>query len=423
LPRKVLHVLNSATGGSALSTLGLIEAFRKQGIRSCAVCHDAGSKSEREALRELTNGEVRFTTLYWWNKKIRVPLWKRPLSELKQLVKTGWRRGAERSVTEFAQSHHVDLIHTNTILTPEGAAAARQLGLPHVWHVRELVGAGMPFPLALSDAALGKYLAANCSQLVANSQATAALLRPWVPANLLRVVLNGIDLQRFHPRTTSAQPDRLVVGMAGNLTSVWKKHPIFVDAAARVDRNLPIEWRFYGHDPSHGGRQSGGSYVDALHAQIARAGLAERFFWPGFVDDPAQLMKQLDILVHPADHESFCRIVVEAMAAGLPVVSVRGGGVAEIVEDGVTGSLAPPDDAAQLAIYIERLARDPQLRMQLGEAGRRRALDNYSLEASAAGMLSVYEQAMQRPLISSLRPAVSSNSQDHLVHAADRPAQ
>jgi glycosyltransferase involved in cell wall biosynthesis len=208
--------------------------------------------------------------------------------------------------------------------------------------------------------------------------------------------------------------------MAGSLTSTWKKHPVFVAAAARVDRTLPIEWRIYGHDPSHGGTQSGGSYVDALHAQIARSNLADRFTWPGFIEDPAQMMNQLDILVHPADHESFGRIVVEAMAAGLPVVSVRGGGVAEIVEDGVTGFLAPPDDAAQLASYIERLARDPQLRTQLGAAGRRRALDHYSLEASAAGMLAVYERAMQRPLQSSPRSAASSTAPIQPLQAADK---
>ncbi len=412
LPRKVLHVLNNATGGAALSTLGLIEAFRNQGIQSCAVCHDSGSPQERETLRELTGGEVRFTTLYWWNKKIRVPLWKRPLSELKQLINTGWRRGSTHIVTEFAHAHGVDLIHTNTILTPEGAGAARQLGLPHVWHVRELVGAGMPFPLALSDAALGHYLAANCSQLVANSQATAALLRPWVPDDLLKVVLNGIDLKRFHPRVGSARPDRFVVGMLGNLTSHVKKHSVFIAAAARVSRELPIEWRIYGHDPSRGGTQSGGAYVDALHAQIAKAGIADRFVWPGFVDDPAQIMHQLDLLVHPADQESFGRIVVEAMAAGLPVVSVQGGGVAEIIRDGETGFLARPDDSSQIATLVERLARDPQLRSTLGEAGRQRATAVYSLDATVAGMLRVYAEAMERPLdkrgVDRLRPPLAA---------------
>ncbi len=70
----MLHIFNSAGGGAALSTLGLIGALRQQGIEACAVCHDAGTLEERAALREATRGEVMFTPLYWWNRKIeRLP--------------------------------------------------------------------------------------------------------------------------------------------------------------------------------------------------------------------------------------------------------------------------------------------------------------------------------------------------------------
>jgi glycosyltransferase involved in cell wall biosynthesis len=86
------------------------------------------------------------------------------------------------------------------------------------------------------------------------------------------------------------------------------------------------------------------------------------------------------------------------MAAGLPVVGVRGGGVGEIVEHGATGLLANPDDPADIAACIEQLARDPDRRRQMGQAGRRRAEAVYSIEACADHMLHVYETAMQRPL-------------------------
>jgi len=317
-PKKVLHVLNSAGGGAALSTLGLIDEFRRVGIAGCAVCHDAGSPHERDCLREATGGEVLFTPLYWWNRKIRIPLWKRPLSELKQLVNTGWMRRSTAAVAQHAHSCGADLIHTNTLLTPEGAMAAQRLGLPHVWHVRELVGAGTPFPLRLSGPALGRYLVDHCSKLVANSEVCASYLRDLVPEGWLEVVPNGIDISRFTPRTTFDSPKRIVVAMVANLTSRVKKHDLFVEAATRVDRQLPIEWRIYGHDPSHGGTRPGDAYVDRLHARISQAGIADRFAWPGFVPDPVAIMSQVDILVHPADHESFGRTVVEAMAAEWP---------------------------------------------------------------------------------------------------------
>src|ERR1051325_5377409 len=91
-PRKVLHVLNSASGGAALSTIGLMEAFWKEGIEACAVCHDSGNSAERALIQEACRGQAIFTTLYWSNKKTRAPLWKRPLLEIRDLLKTGCAR-------------------------------------------------------------------------------------------------------------------------------------------------------------------------------------------------------------------------------------------------------------------------------------------------------------------------------------------
>ncbi len=240
-----------------------------------------------------------------------------------------------------------------------------------------------------------------CSKLVANSEASAALVRALVPAELLAVVPNGIDLSRFDALERAERGGPLVVAMVANLTSRVKKHALFVDAAARVDRTLPIEWRIYGHDPSAGGTRKADFYIDALHERIRRAGIAERFTWPGFVADPAEIMAQIDVLVHTADQESFGRVVVEAMAAKLPVVGVQGGGVGEIVRHDETGLLARSDDPQDLAAQIERLARDPALRMAMGQAGRRRAESLYSLDACAAGVVRVYEQAMALPLTES----------------------
>jgi glycosyltransferase involved in cell wall biosynthesis len=320
------------------------------------------------------------------------------LSEAKQILATGWSLGSASRVAGAASRWNAELIHTNTILTPEGGLAARRLGLPHVWHLRELVGPGHPFRLPHEGPAFGRYMQAHCSKLVANSHTSADAIRSWIAAELLEVVPNGIELARFHPRKGAAQPDRVIVAMVGNLTSRTKKHALFVEAAARVDRSLPIEWRIYGYDPSGGGMVRGDAYVDALHARLAEAGIAGRFRWPGHVADPAQIMSEIDVLVHPADNESFGRVVVEAMAAAVPVVGVRGGGVSEIIADGRTGLVAAADSAAELAGHIERLARDAALRAALGSAGRQRALANYSMEACAAGILRVYEQAMPRPV-------------------------
>jgi glycosyltransferase involved in cell wall biosynthesis len=380
---RVLHVLNGAGGGAALSTLGLIESLRSlAGVDAVAVCHDAGSPQERERLRDAVGGRVLFLPLYWWNRKIRAASWKRPLLELRQIARTGWGRGSSLRVAAFARREGADLIHTNTILTPEGGRAARLLRLPHVWHVRELIGTS--FPLALGGAELGAAVVSLSSRLVANSEATAAQLRPLVPAGHLTVVPNGIDLARFSARAPSRKT--VVVGMVASLASRVKKHGLFIEALSRVQ--TPVEVRLFGEDSRDG-------YAAGLRARVKALGLEGRFTFMGH-EDPARIMAGLDILVHPADGESFGRVVVEAMAAGLPVVGVRGGGVGEIVVHEETGLLAAVDDAQGIAAAVDRLARDPEERRRMGTAGRRRAEERYSLEACARGVLDVYQRA--RPL-------------------------
>lgn len=397
-PTKVLHVLNGAGGGAALSTLALISEFQKLGIESCAICDDAGSAAERQRLSDAVRGAVRFTPLYWWNKKIRAKLWKRPLLELRQQVRTGWRRGSTRQVVEFAREQQVDLIHTNTILTPEGGLAARQLGLPHVWHLREMLGRGNPFPLRMTGARLRRFIEQHASLVVANSHVAAASAGDAIPASMMRVVPNGIELSRFIPGGAAARREKpLVVAMVAAITSRTKKHALFVEAAGRLATQGDVEFRIYGHDPLAQGSRD--RYATQIHAIAAKYFAANgRFQFSGHVSDPARIMTEIDILVHPAENESFGRIAVEAMAAGLPVVGVRGGGIGEIVVDGETGLLATPNNADDLAAKIRQLIDSPELCGKFGAGGRARAESLYSIEAYASGVLKAYEEAMQNPV-------------------------
>lgn len=396
-PVRVLHVMNNASGGAALSTIALMTALRERGIASAAVCHDVGNREEREALRDATGGRVRFLILHSWNSKFRTPWFQRPFKSLRAGLRTGWGRWSAREVGREAVRFGADLIHTNTILNPEGGQAARALRLPHVWHLRELIGRDAWFRLPLEGAALGSFLASRCSQVVANSEAAASAIRAALPAELLAVVPNGIDVDRFTSARTG-DSHCVVVAMVANLGSYVKKHRLFVEAAARVPRDLPVQFRVYGARPAAIDSGHLTPYLRDLVDQVSAAGLGDRLRFEGFQADPATIMREIDVLVHPSDLESFGRIAVEAMAAWRPVVGVHGGGIAEIVLDGVTGLLSPPDDAAGLANHIERLACDAPLRAAMGAAGRRRAEEKYSLNAHVEGMLAVYAASMGKPV-------------------------
>ena len=398
-PVRVLHVMNGASGGAALSTLALMQHLRDRGIDAAAVCHSVGTAAEYAAVRDATEGRVTFVPLYGWNRKFRSPWYARPVKELKQGLRTGWARWTARRIAADCRRHGADLIHTNTILNPEGGLAARRLALPHVWHLRELVGPGCWFRLPLEGRRLGRFLSRRCSCIVANSETTASRVRDAVTPDLLAVVPNGIELAAFETIAAPAGSGRVVAGMVANLSSHFKKHALFIEAAALVDRSLPVEFRIYGAGATAPAEHVS-PYVRDLLARVDALGLRDRFRFMGFYEDPARIMSEIDVLVHPSNLESFGRIVVEAMAASRPVVGVRGGGVAEIVQDETTGLLGDVDDASGLAARIERLARDAGLRQQLGAAGRRRARDQYSIEAHVAAMVAVYTRSMARPLTS-----------------------
>jgi len=388
--------MNGAGGGAALSTLALMRGLEHYGIQSSAVCHAAGSPEEIARLHAATGERVLMTRLYWWNRKIRTDLWKRPLFELLQGVQTGWARLSARKICSLAQEVGADLIHTNTILTPDGGLAAKALRLPHVWHVRELTGDDAPFELRRSGKALGRYLTKHASCIVANSPSSARPIAPLMPAEKMRVIPNAIDVGRFSPRVHGPEP-RPVVAMVASLTSRVKNHPLFLKTVAALASDS-VDLRIYGHDPCAGGSRLESSYCREIHDLIAELGLTGKISFPGFISHPEKIMSSIDVLVHPVPHESFGRIVVEAMAAGIPVVGVDAGGVGDIVLHEETGLLvrsgSDEELSRALALAIDQLLANPDLRQRLGARGRQVAERDYSIEPHLERMVEAYEQAL-----------------------------
>jgi glycosyltransferase involved in cell wall biosynthesis len=114
----------------------------------------------------------------------------------------------------------------------------------------------------------------------------------------------------------------------------------------------------------------------------------------GRVGDPAAWYRRAEVLVHPARWEGFGLAILEAMLAAVPVVATRVSSIPEIVRDGETGLLVPPDDPEALAAALDRVLSEKTLRVAYGEAGLRRARDEFSVERMARRTLEVYEQAL-----------------------------
>jgi len=117
----------------------------------------------------------------------------------------------------------------------------------------------------------------------------------------------------------------------------------------------------------------------------------------GFRPDVLSLHKAFDIFVMSSVTEGLGTSLLDAMAAGKPIVATRTGGIPEVVADGETGLLVPPRDEEALADAIVRLLKDPDLRREMGEAGRVRARNLFSLERMVQNTLNVYQRVATEP--------------------------
>ena len=191
-------------------------------------------------------------------------------------------------------------------------------------------------------------------------------------------------------------PDALVVALVARLVR-WKGQPVFLRALAQLAQHHPnlrglIVGGWSESEDVAGPLGGGEPYRQELLALRDELGLTETVVFTGHQDAPLPVFAAADIVAHTSVlPEPFGRVIVEAMAAGRPVVAARAGGAEEIVLDGVTGLLTPTGDVAALAAALGRLAADPALRARMGAAGRARAAQEYSLARMAERFTRVWE--------------------------------
>lgn len=215
-----------------------------------------------------------------------------------------------------------------------------------------------------------------------------------LPPQKLTVIPNGIELQRFDRLPSQAEVRRrfglpqtsTVMGAIGRPRPV-KGYRYLIDAFAQLAPAHPaLTLLLVGNGPERA----------ALTEQARQKGLVDRAFFLDDQTDIPALLPALDLLVAPSLWEGMPMVVLEAMAARLPVVATRVGGTPDVVADGETGLLVAPSDAMQLAQSIERLLVDPGLRQQMGRAGRARAEQNFSIEQNVAQTQALYERLVRK---------------------------
>ncbi len=279
----------------------------------------------------------------------------------------------------------VNVLHMhNPGVNHYGALAARLAGCGAVLNTRHGVcmSSGQPFNERYFHATMPFTGAVVC---VSDDARRYFIGRGIVPPHKAHVILNGLDLEAFsnHQATPGAHSPRLRFGALGRMVPV-KGHALLIQAFARlVHDGLPVELRIAG----------GGPLFPALSSQAAALGVAHCVSVQDAVDDVPGWLAGLDAFVFPSLNEGLPMVILEALAAGLPILSTRVGGVPEVAPEGSIAWFIEPGSVDALEAGLRQLVASPDL-VTRGAAARRLAWERYGMAQTQLE----YEQLYRRLL-------------------------
>ncbi|PWR20807.1 glycosyltransferase family 4 protein [Zavarzinia compransoris] len=250
-------------------------------------------------------------------------------------------------------------------------------------YIDALAGLGAPLTGVVHGGKLKRFLRAD-RLITVNAEQRDGLIALGFPAGRVRLIPNALPvdtLPPFAPRPFAPRPPATPLRI-GTLRLLLREKgvDVLIEAAGLLAaRGLAVDLHIGGT----------GAEDAALRAQAARLGLAGRVTFHGWVGDQAGFLSALDLYVMPSRHETFGIGILEAQAAGLPVIASACEGPRAVIRDGETGLLVPPGDAAALADAVARLSADPALAGDLARRGHADCAARHLLPAIAGAYADV----------------------------------
>jgi glycosyltransferase involved in cell wall biosynthesis len=319
------------------------------------------------------------------------------ISPLERWIRSSWRRPdragglAERirRVARIIEEERPRIVQTNTSVIWEGALAARTKGVPHIWHLHEILE-GHPRLKPLLPLPLVYGIMDDLSRrIVVVSRAVGARLSEHIAPDKIVTIPNGVDVGQAGPAEDRSVLRELglaagvpVAATVGSLARE-KGHSVLLDALSLVRKkggrlNVLIV--------GAGSRRE----VRNLNRRIRDLGLDRSVFYLGFRGDVPRILAGCDFLIVPSLTEAFSLVILEAMAAGRPVVATDCGGPSELIRDGRTGFLVPVNDPEPLGDAILKLAADRTRRIEMGETAWRELDPRFTARGFASSFQELY---------------------------------
>ena len=387
---------SSILGGAERSLLGLVTGLHKTQFRPIVAVPHPGplvEELQKEGIRTVCIHPGRWALLLSRQRPF-LSLAVSPLAFL------GFCRAVNRLV-QLVRKEKVALIHTNGIKAHLlGCAVGWRTRRPVVCHVRDLLGNHW------IERWITGWIRRMATAVIVPSK--AAVQRMGSPAHPPVVLVpNGIDLDRLQPMNRLQPMDRLRpvrseqrngsgyrIGIVGPLTPS-KGQETFLRAAKQVTKQVSSVQFFIVGDEIYETWDKRG-FRQQLERSAKALGLTPYVTFTGFVRDPIAWMQKFDVIVSASvKPEGFGRVLLEAMALAKPVIATAVGAHPEVLEDGVTGLLVPPDNPEAIAQAICRLLKDPNLLQRMGQAGRQRAERRFNLANHVQSVERVYRDLLR----------------------------
>jgi len=290
-----------------------------------------------------------------------------------------------RQIATLCRGKNIDIVHCHDSHAHSAAViAASVFNNP----TPIIVSRRVDFPVSGNFMSKWKYNHPSVKRILCVSEMIKTITTPAIKdSTKLTVVYSGIDLSRYEtPITDRTLPRELhlspSVRLVGNISALadHKDYPTFLLTAAALCKE---------HDDLHFIIAGKGPEEERIKSIILEQNLGSKIHLLGFREDVKEVMQSLDVFLMTSVTEGLGTIVLEAFAAGIPVVATRAGGIPEMVVDGVTGLLADPSDVDALKNATLRILNDPALRKQLTENAKERVKD-FSFQTTAAKTLEIY---------------------------------
>jgi L-malate glycosyltransferase len=294
-------------------------------------------------------------------------------------------RALMREARDLIRRHQIRVLHSNSAGPCQWLApVARRLRLPLLAHLHTGYLRRSRYALLLHQASL---------VVGVSRQVVTPFIEDGIDPEYTRIIYNGIDFSRLRPKASAdfrralgLPNDAVVVTSIGSLIR-RKGQDVLLRAFSLLGAARERHLLVVGDGPEQA----------QLERLVVELGLKGRVTFLGYSNDIGQICSASDVLALASRMESFGLVLAEAGYFGLPVVASAVGGIPEVVEDGVTGLLVPPEDPAALAAALARLIDDRDYRIRLGRAGRERVEVLFSVERMAENFHQAYERLNRMP--------------------------